>query len=176
MASLTAKVTCRKCGKEFEKEFYDSGSGAYKRLESKVEWAERSGSFLCSDCYKVEKREKDKAMGLVAEIKLGLFAPDEISIVFKGDTYPHKDKLKALGCRWTDEYPSDLFGMTRPPKAWVYTTDVDKAEEALDVIIKSEANFELPDTLETTLFQEFRKRLSEKKQKRSAEWEEALSN
>lgn len=163
MASLTAKVACKKCGKEFEKEFYDSGAGAYKRLESKVEWAERNGSFLCSECYKAEKREKDKAMGLVAEIKFGLFSPNEISIVFKGDTYPHKDELKELGCRWTDEYPSDLLGMTRPPKAWIYTTDTDKAEEACDVIIKSGARFELPDTLETTIFQAFRKRLDERK-------------
>lgn len=41
MASLTAKVTCRKCGKEFEKEFYDSGRYAFASKEDALDalWA-----------------------------------------------------------------------------------------------------------------------------------------
>lgn len=161
MPSKTANLTCPECGKEFTKAFYESGAGANRRLEEKIEWAESRGGFLCSDCYKQKKREDDKVKGLVAEIKVGLFAPNEISIVFTGDTYPHKDELKALGCRWTDEYPSDILGVRRPPKAWVYTTNVDKAEDACNVIIKSGAKFEIPDNFDMAIFQAFRNTLKE---------------
>lgn len=169
MANLTANLTCHKCNKNFEKVFYDSGSGAYKRLKEKVEWAERSGSFLCPECYKEERRAEDKKKGLVAEIKVCLVASDEINIVFTGDTYPHKDKLKELGCRWTDDYPSDFLGMSRPPKAWVYCTTVDKADDACDVILKSGAKFKIPDNLDMTLFQAFRRLRQENKSQATSE-------
>jgi len=156
MPRQTVYLTCPKCGKEFPKEFYESGNGATKRLAEKIEWAKNRADFLCSDCYKKERREAEKEMGLVAEIKVGMFAPNEISIVFTGDTYPHKDELKALGCRWTDEYPSDILGVRRPPKAWVYSTDVDNAEEAYNVIVKSGAKFEIPDNFDIAIFQAFR--------------------
>lgn len=162
MPRQTVDLICPKCGKEFPKEFYESGTGATKRLAEKIEWAKNRADFLCPDCYKKERRETEKEMGLVAEIKVGLFAPNEISIVFTGDTYPHKDELKALGCRWTDEYPSDILGVRRPPKAWVYTTDVDKAEDACNVIIKSGAKFEIPDNFDMAIFQAFRNLKGEK--------------
>lgn len=157
MAHKTANLICPKCGKEFTKEFYDSGSGAYKRLEQKIEWAESKASFLCSDCYKQECREAVKEMGLVAELKVGLFFPNGISIVFKGDTYPHKDKLKELGCKWTDEYPDDFLGVDRPQKAWVYSTTVDNAEDVCEVIVKSGAKFKMPSNMDKAILQAFKK-------------------
>ncbi len=157
MPRQTVNLICPKCGKEFPKDFYESGTGATKRLAEKIEWAKNRADFLCPDCYKQKKREDDKAKGLVAEIKVGVFSPDEMCIVFTGDTYPHKDELKALGCRWTDEYPSDFLGMNRPPKAWVYYATEDKAEEACDVIIKSGAKFEIPNNIDMAIWQAFRK-------------------
>lgn len=157
MPRKSVTLTCPQCGNEFQKEFYESGTGATKRLAEKIEWAKDKGNLICTDCYKKERHEADKAKGLVAEIKVGLFAPNEISIIFSGDTYTHKDRLKALGCKWTDEYPSDLLSMRRPPKAWVYSTAVDKAEDACDVVIKSGAKFEIPSNLDIVIFQAFRK-------------------
>lgn len=153
MPRAYATCTCRHCGKTFEKELYEYGKGASKRLDDKVEWAENGGIDECPDCWKARQRTEEKAAGLTCEIRLGSVHDKEprVFAIFGGDSYSHKDELKEAGCRWTEDYPAgkvmaDLLGLSRPRKAWVlYGTDVDaiidKAKSLCD-------NVALPDAME----------------------------
>lgn len=121
----TANCTCRICGSAFTKDLSEYGAGASKRLREKIEWAENGGIDLCPDCYKAQKREAEKAEGLTCHIRLGSAFDRDIKAwaVFGGDSYSHKDELKAAGARYTDEYPSksalsDILGIERTPRAW----------------------------------------------------------
>lgn len=126
MSRGTAHCTCRSCGVKFDKELYTHGAGASKALREKIEWAESGGIDLCTDCWKQEKREKEKAAGLTCKILLGNAMEENPTIyaVFGGDAYSHKDELKALGAYFTDDYPTggaliDAIGLGYVPKAWV---------------------------------------------------------
>lgn len=141
MPKAYATCTCRTCKKEFTKELYESGKGASKRLREKVEWAENGGIDECPDCWKARQRAEEKAAGLTCEIRLGSVYDQErcLYAVFGGDSYSHKDELKAAGCHWTEEYPeknvlADALMLGRPRKAWVLRGTepkdlVDKAKE-----------------------------------------------
>lgn len=120
-----ATCTCRRCGNTFEKELYETGKGATKRLDEKIAWAEAGGIDLCPECWATEKREAEKKAGLTCKIRLDSPATAEPKVwaVFGGDSYSHKDELKALGARWTEYYPADgafasLLMLAPPPKAW----------------------------------------------------------
>lgn len=128
MPKGTAKCTCKYCGKSFIKELIETGKGASKRLAEKIQWAEDGGIDECTDCWKARKREEEKAAGLTCEIRLGnaVTNPDTVYAIFCGDTYSHKDELKAAGCRWTDRYPesgalAELLSIKAPKPAWVLT-------------------------------------------------------
>ena len=122
-----AHCTCRKCGAKFDKELYTTGKGASKALAEKIEWAERGGIDECTDCWKAAKREAEKAAGLTCKILMGSAMEEapRVYAVFGGDTYTHKDALKALGARWTRDYPGNMgllgsLGLSGPETAtWV---------------------------------------------------------
>lgn len=134
MPKETANCTCKYCGKSFIKELIETGKGASKRLAEKIQWAEDGGIDECTDCWKARKREEEKAAGLTCEIRLGnaVTNPDTVYAIFGGDTYPHKDELKAAGCRWTDRYPesgalAELLSIKAPRPMWVMEgKDVDE--------------------------------------------------
>lgn len=144
MAKGTAKCTCEKCGKVFEKQLYTSGAGAYRRLREKIEWAESGGINRCQECYIAEKREKEKEIGLTCDIRLSSpFEKGDVTIwaIYGGDSYTHKEALKAAGARWTSCYPEehplyDILGLQEPKKAWcIWGKDIDaliSLAEALD--------------------------------------------
>ena len=122
MSRGIATCTCRICGKNFDKELYEFGKGASSRLAEKIKWAENGGIDECPDCWKSRK--------LTCQIRLGNAAtePDKIYAVFGGDSYSHKDALKAAGCRWTEYYPqsgalAELISVQRPRPAWVLKSD-----------------------------------------------------
>lgn len=126
MPRSIANCTCRYCGKEFAKELIETGKGASKRLAEKIEWAEGGGIDECPDCRKSRQRAIEKAQGLTCAIRLGSATEHEITVyaVFGGDSFAHKDALKAAGCRWTWDYPSgntleDVIGFSQPRFAWV---------------------------------------------------------
>jgi hypothetical protein len=122
-----AHCTCRKCGAKFDKDLYTTGKGASKALAEKIEWAESGGIDECTDCWKAAKREAEKSAGLTCKILMGSAMDEQprVYAVFGGDTYPHKDALKALGARWTRDYPGNMgllgvLGITGPETAtWV---------------------------------------------------------
>lgn len=135
-----AHCTCSKCGATFDKELYTSGKGASKALAEKIEWAESGGIDLCTDCWTASKREAEKAAGLTCKILMGSAMDEQphVYAVFGGDTYPHKDELKALGARWTRDYPGNMgllgaLRLTGPDcSAWVIeVSDLESLEPKL---------------------------------------------
>ena len=152
----TAYCTCKVCGKKFTKTFVDSGRGASDRVDAKVKWAEEGGIDTCPECYATKKQAEIKAQGLTCDVvyrKTSLWSNEtspKLYAIFEGDTYPHKDALKAAGCKWTDEYPyrtkrgaSGLPQTIEPKKTWVLTVDADKKEviEELLIILNIEATW-----------------------------------
>lgn len=154
MSKGTANCTCRTCGKNFCKTLYETGAGASKRLADKIAWAENGGITECPECYKARKRAEEKAEGLTCEIRLGnaATAPGKVYAVFGGDTYTHKDALKAAGCHWTQNYPMqrplmEILSFSEPKHAWVMVSDdaealADQARElgAVKVTLPSETD------------------------------------
>lgn len=138
-----AHCTCRKCGATFDKELYTSGKGASKALAEKIEWAERGGIDLCTDCWKASKREAEKAAGLTCKIVLGNAMEENPTVyaVFGGDSFTYKDEIKKLGARFTDDYPTggalfDAIGLGYVPKAWVIRyNNMDTIKDDLDKLI-----------------------------------------
>jgi hypothetical protein len=124
MAKATAVCTCRECGKEFEKT-----KTCYNRrdADSWETWA-ASHYDLCPTCYGKQQAEKEKALGLVYDIRVNTGLTRErgeimCTIIAAGDSYSYKDQLKALGCKFGEDIPdknsfSDLLGLERPRKAW----------------------------------------------------------
>ena len=107
MARATAVCTCRECGNTFEK-----WTTKHNRREADAweEWA-RQNFDLCPDCYKAQKQEESKALGLVAEARLDdtaalLKGAAEVVIVIVNGGYERKDELKAAGYRWTEDFPA----------------------------------------------------------------------
>lgn len=152
MPKAIATCTCRHCGKTFQKELFETGKGASKRLAEKVEWAENGGIDECPDCWKARQRAEQKAAGLTCDIRLSSIYDNALRVfaVFGGDSYPHKDELKSAGCRWTDEYPegkvvADILSLAHPRPAWVLT-----GEDPDSLIEKAKslgATVKLPDPL-----------------------------
>lgn len=158
----TAICTCRRCGKTFEKELNEYGKGASKRLQEKVEWAENGGIDECTDCWKARQREEEKAAGLTCSIRLSSVYDKTPGVwaVFGGDSYSHKDELKAAGCRWSDEYPDksvmgDLLGLSRPRKAWVLRGE--DPEALIETARNLGAAVTLPDEMEMATWAAARK-------------------
>lgn len=140
----TAHCRCRKCGTAFERELSEYGKGASKRLQEKIAWAEQTFD-LCTDCWKQQKRAEEQAEGLTCAIRLGPATEkaSKIYAVFGGDAYTHKEEIKALGARFTEDYPSgkaldDVLGdlmLTRPRPAWVLVgDDLDALTEKVESI------------------------------------------
>ena len=99
--------------------------------ERRLAWYRESA--LCPECFKAKKRQEEKEAGLCVAFRTGVDPrTGELSLfaVFEGDTYPSKDAIKALGARWSDEYPSDnalrdLIRFDAPPKRWCARLDED---------------------------------------------------
>ena len=123
------------CGHEGTVQLFGPG----KERERKLDWMK--GSALCPECYKEQRRREEKEMGLVVKIRIDHVAKlvegeARMVAVFEGDTYPHKDDIKALGARWTEEYPSDnplktLTGMAIQPKRWCLWFGLGEVEDTL---------------------------------------------
>lgn len=138
MAKATATLTCKFCGKEFEKTAIK-----YNRREADdwIKWAEANFD-TCPSCYHKKCVEEEKAAGLIAKVRFG--SPYEDSewawFILHGDTFPIKEDLKKLGAWWTDEYPDQdnstgatlLYGlsMQRPLKRWAIRCPLNETKVA----------------------------------------------
>lgn len=126
MAKATATCTCKICGNTFTKAATKPNR---READSWVEWAQEHFD-VCNSCYAKQVAEKEKAEGLIAKVRLGSPYEDKMHIFFVlfGDTYPLKEDLKAIGGRYTDDYPTEdstltntvFHGLsTKPPmKRW----------------------------------------------------------
>ena len=152
MAKARAKCTCKTCGSTFYKE-----KACYNRKQADEWEAWASQTFdECPTCWGKRKREEEKAEGLVACIRLNnpyavAHGEPAVAIVFVGDTFPYKDKLKAHGAKWTEIYPlgeeqkaggifSGLLATREPPKRWVIYTPEEKLKACIDEL-KSDLQF-----------------------------------
>lgn len=137
MAKATATCTCKICGNQFTK---TATKANRKDADSWVEWAEAHFD-VCPACYAKQAAEKEKAEGLVAKVRLGNPYNEKMDVWFVlfGDTYPLREQLKAIGGRFTDEYPAEkstlggslFFGMSTklPMKRWAIYCLADKGHE-----------------------------------------------
>ena len=105
MAKAIAKCTCETCGAIFEKVATKNNR---TEADNWVAWAEENITE-CPSCAGKRLHEQEIAEGLVAKIRMGspYLEKTEVWAVLFGDTYAIKDELKAIGARWTDEYPDD---------------------------------------------------------------------
>lgn len=101
MARARATCTCKVCGKQFEKTAKVYNMAAAFEWEK---WAEENIT-LCPSCWGKQKRQEEIAKGFRCEVRKSY---DTTTIVFYGDTYLHKEELKALGAKWDDFEPIKL--------------------------------------------------------------------
>lgn len=153
--------------------------GPTKDRESKIEWYEHEA--LCPDCYKAEMKKKDKEMGLVADVRFnthsvlgGTSQEDEIAIVFYGDTYPYKDKIRELGAVWTDYQPAqgvlnNLIMGGPNYKSWVLFTSLDKFEETIKKVEHIATVKNYPTDVDIAMHLSMKQRQSEKEEEKQEE-------
>jgi len=117
MAKYTVKYACG-YGVHEEQLF-----GKNTERESKIQWMENC--MVCPECYKKQKEEEAKKMGIVVTFTApSNYKGANVIISVLGDTKPIKEELKGLGFRFTDLYESGFFGMLSmraPEKAWSKT-------------------------------------------------------
>jgi len=123
--------------------------GKEKDRQNKIEYFERHG--LCKDCFIEKMQAEEAALGLVLEVDLianplllledGYSEDKPVRLAFTGDTYPHKDHIKALGgYRWERLMDGGFLGVLstkEPRKAWIkYIAfgDIDAATDAAAAI------------------------------------------
>lgn len=128
MRRASVVCTCTECGEEFT--MSNSWDMANRRkMDSWMEWAKVHFN-LCGKCYARRCREAEKQKGLYVDIRfsfgrrLGDSFP--LAIIFKGDTMPHKDEIKALGADWTLDYPEDGRQFR-----WVLNCKPEESEETI---------------------------------------------
>lgn len=194
MAKATAYCKCRDCGKEFVKTKI-----CYNRKEADSwESYAKSNYTLCASCYGKKMIADEKAKGLYVEVRLDSISPyftnsteqleNSIVIIFFGDTFPYKDKIKELGGKWTDQYPegflADLFTMGDHSRLsrWIIRCSTENLEEKLKSVEAIGARIEkLPDKMEIKMHhameQETRKKLAEEtkeREEKQKEWQKEL--
>ena len=114
-------------------------AGKNTERERQIAWMEQE--CLCPDCYKAVKRKEEKEKGFLYDVRLphaeAMRGKQPIFyFVFSGDTMPHKDEIKMLGAKWTDDYPEigwlgDVLKIKRQPNCWVLQVPVDELETAM---------------------------------------------
>lgn len=137
MAKATAICTCKECGTTFQKEKKCTNR---RDAISWEKWAEAHFD-LCPKCYAAQIQKEEESRGLYVDVLLetreAFFGGNRIiAIVFGGNTKPIKDEIKALGARYTSDYPSpnaigNLFGLERNYNKWVLWAGMDDWEEKL---------------------------------------------
>lgn len=160
MAKATAHCKCKKCGEDFIRE----NTNCFKRSQADdwEKWAENYYD-LCDRCYHKEQDELEKQKGLYVDVRLGgmsglSITESPIAFVFGGDTYPYKDKIKALGAFWTKDYPSkgvlgDIFDFGSSPFRWVIWSELDDMESKIEEIKKIGARINsFPSNTDIALF------------------------
>lgn len=146
MAKATARCTCKDCGQEFVKEKKCQNRTDANNWEA---YAERTYD-LCPKCWGKQQREAEKAKGLCMTVVFDSPSVDvkgvpSVVMVFYGDTYPHKEQLKELGARWTDDYPAEvsmpnyMVGHAYHLKTWVIRVDHDDPDAVNALLDEVEA-------------------------------------
>lgn len=107
MGQISAECICSKCGETF----YRSCRRQISSRSDAESWRKWASEYydLCNRCYARKCREEERKQGLYVDIciNFGKRAGDGFPIarIFKGDTWPYKDRIKALRAEWTMDYP-----------------------------------------------------------------------
>lgn len=103
-----------------------------KHQEDRLPWYERNA--LCPDCWREEQRKKEKQMGLIVNVSaIPNVGKPLLQVWFSGDTYSHKEEIKALGGWRYDALKRQTDYMTmRVQKAWNKVISPDMLEETLE--------------------------------------------
>jgi hypothetical protein len=135
MARAIAHCTCNVCGTTFERIGYRHSRDEADSWQKYVE----ENFTLCTDCWKKQKEEERKALGLVCDIYVNIDLTRQkgmvmCTLVADGDTYPHKDELKNLGYRWGSANPAsgalgDWLGAKESRMAWSKSSPIEKVQE-----------------------------------------------
>ncbi|WP_302013937.1 hypothetical protein [uncultured Akkermansia sp.] len=111
------------CGHEGVVSLFGKGSDREYQLK-------RYGQRVCPDCYKKQLNEENKALGVVLHLTCD-HDTDTIEIIAYGDTYAHKEELKALGFKFGEIectfMPSGKYGQRQ--KCWYYIPNYSTPEE-----------------------------------------------
>lgn len=175
MAKAKAYCKCSVCGETFLKE---KDCHNRKEADSWEEYAVANYD-LCGKCWYKQQKEQDIQKGLYVDIRLntrsefmGNSNENEVAFIFGGDTYPHKDVIKALGGTFEDSYPfgglmNDLIGAYYEPKRWVLFCSLEKYKETLEKVkgIGAKVN-SYPSKVDTAFFLEFKNRNEEKRKEK----------
>lgn len=104
---ISARCICSECGEIF----FRSCSRQITNRRDAESWRNWASEYydLCNRCYARRCREEEKKQGLYVDIRFdfGKRIGDgfPVAIIFKGDTKPYKDRIKALGAEWRQDYP-----------------------------------------------------------------------
>lgn len=115
------------------------GTNVHGEREKRAAWI--AENKLCPECYKAAMRKKNEEMGLVCSINVDTMkmitkGEKGYIAVFNGDTYPHKDEIKALGAKWEEAAQGvmgDIFGGPSK-KTWCLHFSPDEVDEIIDKI------------------------------------------
>lgn len=111
------------CGHEGVVSLFGKGSDREYQLK-------RYSQGVCPDCYKKQLDEENKALGVVLHLTCD-HDTEVIKIIAYGDTYAHKEELKALGFKFGEiectYMPSGRYGQNQ--KCWQFTPDYSTPEE-----------------------------------------------
>lgn len=158
MSVAQVTLICKNCEKEFSRSKKCANSTKAREWE---EWA-RGNIETCGSCYYKAQREKEKQEPLCAVIRFSTYSAftddPSISFVFYGNTYEHKDEIKALGGVWSSDYPGDRgalgdFLMVREPeKRWSIKCSLSNYKELYDKISAFASEIKAPSTSDFAMF------------------------
>lgn len=181
MAKATAQCKCKICGDSFIR---TSICHNRKQADSWEEWA-IDNFDLCPKCFAKQQNDIEKEKGLYVDIRLNsqsayLENTYPIAIIFGGDTMPHKDTIKTLHARYTDDYPADgMLGdllMTRSPKLrWVLYCKIEDIQTKIDQVkgIGAKIN-SFPSETDLALYMQVLNNAQKERAKKEKEKQEAM--
>ncbi|MGN0624595.1 MAG: hypothetical protein ACI4JA_11700 [Oscillospiraceae bacterium] len=120
MAKYEVKFSCGHTGTV---ELFGKTEERYRKLE----YFERQG--LCSECYKEMMSAQEAQTPLGVTVELDPYVDKCFTLVFTGDTKPVKDRIKALGFRWTEKSESSgMFGVLSTKSYFAWCKDVSEQD------------------------------------------------
>jgi hypothetical protein len=130
------ELICNKCGKNYVKDITG------KKQDETLQYHQHYG--VCPECWKEEKRKKEKEMGLLFCATVLPFVNEDtgelmIELYFDGNTYDSKELIKSIGgYHWDAIKSGGDFYSAYPKKSWMKWIPA-KKERIIKEIEKAES-------------------------------------